>query len=140
MSPRVDNLPTETQVRAALSDLLQQADDNGARPSVLALARRFSMSNTTFRRHFPELATEISTIRSTPSDASPTGEPNRYDKLVARNAKLKRRNRELTDYLALAAAHVQKITLENQRLRQGLEAAAGLTRLTDRIPSRRALQ
>lgn len=53
--------------------------------------------------------------------------PSRYDELVARNAKLKRRNRELNDHLTLAAAHIQRITLENQRLRQGLESATGVT-------------
>ncbi|MFE7400275.1 hypothetical protein [Streptomyces sp. NPDC057557] len=94
-------------------------------------------TRTTFRRHFPELATEISTIRLTPPRAPPAGEPSRYDKLVTRNAKLKRRNRELTDHLALATAHIQRITLENQRLRQKLEAATGVTCLADRIPSRR---
>ncbi|MFC9624898.1 hypothetical protein ACFTXM_34715 [Streptomyces sp. NPDC056930] len=69
-----------------------------------------AVTRTTFRRYFPELATEISTIRLTPPGAPPAGEPSRYDKLVTRNAKLKRRNRELTDHLALATAHIQRIT------------------------------
>jgi predicted nucleic acid-binding protein len=129
MTTRVD-IPREAQVRAALDEILKQAADSGTRPSVLALARRFSMSNTTFRRHFPELALEVSAMRSAPAMEATPDRPSRYDELVARNAKLKRRNRELNDHLTVAAAHIQRITLENQRLRQGLESATGVTRLT----------
>jgi hypothetical protein len=133
---RVD-APSEARVRAALEELRRRAGDNGSQPSVLALARKFGMSNTTFRRHFPDIAQEITAIRSTPTTPGVSSEPTRHDRLVARNAKLKRRNRELTETLALAACHIQRITLENQKLREQLEAARGVTRLTS-IPSRRS--
>jgi hypothetical protein len=41
-----------------------------------------------------------------------------------------------TETLTLAACHIQRITLENQKLREELEAATGVARLTP-IPSRR---
>ncbi|MEW2272829.1 hypothetical protein GTY41_43410 [Streptomyces sp. SID685] len=88
------------------------------------------MSNTTFRRHFPDIAQEIAAVRSAPPTPGAPSEPTRYDRLVARNAKLKRRNRELTETLTLAACHIQRITLENQKLRGELEAATGIARLT----------
>ncbi|MFE4873450.1 hypothetical protein [Streptomyces sp. NPDC056682] len=95
------------------------------------------MSNTTFRRHFPDIAQEVAALRSAPPTPGAPSEPTRYDRLVARNAKLKRRNRELIETLTLAACHIQRITLENQKLREELEAATGVARLTS-IPSRRS--
>jgi hypothetical protein len=136
MTRRVD-APSEARVRAALEELRQRAGDNGTQPSALALARKFGMSNTTFRRRFPDIAQEITALRATPTMPGAPDEPTRYDRLVARNAKLKRHNRELTETLTLAACHIQRITLENQKLREELEAATGVTRLPS-IPSRRS--
>ncbi|MBY8341049.1 hypothetical protein LXH13_37235 [Streptomyces spinosirectus] len=136
MTRRVD-APHESQVRAALDELRQRAGDNGTQPSVLALASKFGMSNTTFRRHFPDIAQEIAALRAAPPTPGAPSEPTRYDRLVARNAKLKRHNRELTETFTLAACHIQRITLENQKLREALEAATGVARLTP-LPSRRS--
>lgn len=49
---RCVDAPPEGRVRAALDELGQRAGDNRTQPSVLALASKFDMSNTTFhRRH-----------------------------------------------------------------------------------------
>jgi hypothetical protein len=49
---------------------------NGTRqPSVLPLAAKLELSNTTFRRHFPDLAKEISAIRSGPQPAATAEKP-----------------------------------------------------------------
>ncbi|MEU9471298.1 site-specific integrase [Streptomyces avermitilis] len=93
--------------------------------------------DTTFRRHFPDIAQKIAALRSAPPTPGAPSKPTRYDRRVARNAKLKRHNRELTETLTLAACHIQRITLENQKLREELEAAMGVARLTP-IPSRRS--
>ena len=102
MTRRID-LPSEPKVRAVLARLRQQATGSGRRLTVLALAREFGLSNSTFRRHFPDVARDIAEAsRSGPPAAStPTS---RYDMLITRNAKLKRRNRELHAQLTLAAA------------------------------------
>lgn len=47
MSRKID-LPAEAQVRAVLADMLAEAAAGGAKPSVLALARRLGLSNATF--------------------------------------------------------------------------------------------
>ncbi|WP_405876805.1 MULTISPECIES: hypothetical protein [unclassified Streptomyces] len=127
MTRRTD-LPSEARVRAALTRLRQTATDTGKRPTVLALAREFGLSNTTFRRHFPDIARDIAEAARTsaPEADTPTSH---YDQLVARNAKLKRRNKELIAHLTLAAARIQQVTLDNQRLKQQLEAATGVTRI-----------
>lgn len=106
----------------------QQTTGSGKRLTVLALAREFGLSNSTFRRHFPDVARDIAEAsRSGPPAAStPTS---RYDLLIARNAKLKRRNWELHAQLTLAAARIQQITLDNHGLRQQLEAVSGVSRI-----------
>jgi hypothetical protein len=45
-------------------------------------------------------------------------------------------NRELTQHLAIAAAEIMRLTLENTKLLTDLEAARGVTRL-DTAPSSR---
>lgn len=133
MTRRIDP-PSEARVRAALNRLRQQTARAGGRPTVLALAREFGLSNTTFRRHFPDIARDIAeAAQARPPATGPS--TSRYDLLVARNAKLKRRNRELTAHLTLAAARIQQVTLDNQRLRAQLEAATGVTRIA--FPGRR---
>ncbi|WP_394622410.1 hypothetical protein JNUCC0626_49630 (plasmid) [Lentzea sp. JNUCC 0626] len=115
-----------------LREQQDQAEQNGRRPSVLALARHFGLSNTTFRRHFPGIANEISAARTAPpSEDQPHG-ASRYDRLVERNAKLRRVNRDLSAHVRLAAAHIQRLALENARLTQQLEAASKVTRIDTR--------
>ncbi|BBC98578.1 hypothetical protein [Streptomyces griseofuscus] len=91
--------------------------------------KKFGMSNATFRRHFPDIAQEIAALRSARPTPGAPSEPTRYHRLVARNAKLKRRNREFTETLTLAACHIQRVTLENRKLRGELKAATGVARL-----------
>jgi hypothetical protein len=52
--------------------------------------------------------------------------------MVARNAKLRRENRRLREHLDLAVANLQRLTLQNHRQWQALEAAAQVTTLTPR--------
>ena len=56
MSRKID-LPDQAHVRAVLADMLAEAAAGGAKPSVLALARRLGLSNATFWRHFRDIAT-----------------------------------------------------------------------------------
>ncbi|MFD4955184.1 hypothetical protein [Streptomyces sp. NPDC058451] len=93
------------------------------------------MSNTTIRRRYPDLVQEISARRTASADEA-VREPSTQDTLIARNAKLRRRNRELTAALALATAQIQYVTLENARVRETLEAQEGVTQLSSRTRRR----
>jgi hypothetical protein len=86
------------------------------------------VSNTTFRRRFPDIARELAEHRASPA-STPAGAPSTHDKLIARNARLRRNNHELTAQLALATAQLQHLAIENARLRGALEEAAKVTRL-----------
>ena len=51
----------EADVRAALNALREDAAATGRRPSVLALAQRLGLPNTTLHRRFPAICTELAT-------------------------------------------------------------------------------
>ncbi|MGJ5832036.1 hypothetical protein [Streptomyces ossamyceticus] len=123
-------IPTETRARQVTDQYLNDCRTNGKRPSVLALAAKLGLSNTTFRRHFPQLTQQITAFRSHPaSSADHDARPSPYDVLTARNAKLRRANRALTDNLHYAAAHIQRLALDNARLRQALETSHNITHI-----------
>jgi len=124
------DIPAETQVRRVLDAYLAECHDNGKRPSVLALAGKLGMSNTTFRRHFPQHAKEVSEARSRPEHPDEAdAQPSPYDVLAARNARLRRVNRMLTGNLKLAAAQIQRLGMENARLREALETSSNVSRI-----------
>jgi hypothetical protein len=127
---RPADIPAEARVRQVLDQYLSQCHDNGKRPSVLGLAARIGLNNTTLRRHFPQHVKEISQVRSRcePSADAETP-PGRYEALVARNARLRRANQALTGNLKLAAAQIQHLGVENTRLRQALEASSNVSRI-----------
>ena len=58
--------------------------------------------------------------------------PSTHDRLIARNAKLRRRNQELASDLALATAQLQHLALTNKTLREALEAQTKVSHIDDR--------
>ena len=127
---RPADIPAEARVHRVLDQYLAECLDNGKRPSVLALAARLGMSNTTLRRNFPQQTKEISEARSSPeAQAGSQTRPGPYEVLVARNARLRRANHTLTGNLKLAAAQIQRLGIENARLREALEASRNITRI-----------
>lgn len=72
----------------------------------------------------------IAQARTAPTDSTAaSGQPSAFDRLAARNAKLKRANRLQADQLKLAAAHLQRLAVENARLREIADDRAGVTRI-----------
>lgn len=126
---RPAEIPAAHAVDRALERYLGECRDNGRRPSVLALAATLGMSNTTFRRHFPVQARKIAGLRREPETGPRTetdNGPSPFEQLTARNARLRRANRVLTQNLHLAAAQVQRLSLDNARLRGELQGRASV--------------
>jgi len=93
-------------VRAEEVDPLQA---DRARPTVVSLARRLGLANTTLWRHFPDIANQIRENARTPSPASPTSAAAlRMAELERRYAEAVRDNRNLRDNLDLAVANIQR--------------------------------
>lgn len=125
-------LITESHVRAALTQLQGEADTSGRAPSVLALARRVGLPNTTLRRRFPELCAHVTAAMRRPT--GPDDDGSTFDKLQKENTRLRRDNRDLTENLELAIANIQRLSIDNHALRQAVEAAHHVTRLPGRAP------
>jgi hypothetical protein len=129
-------MPSEDTVLKAVQEVTDQAAELGRRPSVLAVARRVGLSNTTFRRNFPEIARQLGEARRNGTAATAgAGDDQRRLSLQECNATLRRHNTELTEHLELATANIMRLTLENKRLREDLQAATKVTRIDQ--PSRR---
>jgi hypothetical protein len=129
MTRRVPDLP-EALVRKHLQEALESCRETNTAPSVLMLARRLGLTNTTFRRRYPEIAREIADHRAVPTTLR--SGPTEHDRLVARNAKLRRRNRELNTQLALAAAQIQHLALRVAKMQDALEIQARVSPIADR--------
>jgi hypothetical protein len=123
-------LPSEAQVRQALTELAAQP--GAGQPTVLALAQSLGLANGTFWRHFPEIARDVADQRRTAArldratsaqNLSDNGNP------PSELTRLRRNNRELTDQIEVAIAHLQRLTLENHALREELEHSRKITRL-----------
>jgi hypothetical protein len=117
-------------VQSALSQLRAEADTTGRPPSVLALARRLGLPNTTLRRHFPDICAELATAATPSPPEAPGNRESTYHHLTHEVARLRCDNRNLTDNLELAIANIQRLTLEAHRLRLSLETARKVRRLT----------
>lgn len=130
MTRRAD-LPAHDDVLRVVAELTEAA---GKPPTVLAVAGRLGLSNTTFRRRFPEVAADLQQRRRRAGRAAADAEVTRFELLKAENVRLRRNNHELTEHLDLAVAVIQRQALEKQQLLQQLEAA---TRVTSIDPSRR---
>ncbi|MFI8341958.1 hypothetical protein ACIF8W_18100 [Streptomyces sp. NPDC085639] len=77
-------LPSRTDVHSTIDSL---TSETGRRPSVLALATRLGLANSTFRRNYPDICAELAAIARTPSG---TTAADAYSKGQATNARLRR--------------------------------------------------
>jgi hypothetical protein len=119
-------LPTAADVEQARTAILAEAAA-GRRPSVVALARRLGLTNATFWRHLPDIARQVANQRRTL--AARTIAPAASAGREAQLASLRRTNRNLTENLALAAANIQRLSLENEALRRELGATRNVMQL-----------
>lgn len=130
MTRRV-TLPTDEQVRTALRQLLDESANTGTRATVVELARRVGLTNPTFWRHFPAMASELRTSAPAATSADTPADTSRA--LQNDHARLRRTNAALSEDLTAALACIQRLTLENRSLRTQLEESAkvvGLPRKT----------
>jgi hypothetical protein len=122
-------LPSATEVQEALTEL--SAHPGSSQPTVLALARHLGLANSTFWRHFPDIARGVAENRraARADQAASAHEQPGDDTPAIENARLRRRNLELADQIEVAIAHLQRLTLENHALREELERSKAITRL-----------
>lgn len=121
--------PDEARVRETLAQMRAEADAGTTRVSVLGLARRLGISNATFWRNYREIATEIRQAPETSGKPTRASKPGNEAKLAGQNASLRRERDALAGQLEAALAHLRRLTTDNARLREELEAARAITHL-----------
>ena len=128
-------MPSQQAVHEALSSLRAEAETSGRHPSVLALATRVGLPNTTFRRRYPDICAELTPApRRATSTVQTTATT--YETLAHAHARLRQDHHDLSEHLELAIANIQRLSLDNHALREALEAARNVTRLPDRSDRR----
>jgi hypothetical protein len=108
-------LPTDGDVRSALDALRVEAETRTGRPpTVVALARRVGLANTTFRRSFPSMVAEIihAPEGDRKRDVGQRGSTT-LQRLTEQNTRLRLANRDLAEELTLAMANIQRLSLGN---------------------------
>ncbi|MFF1613449.1 hypothetical protein ACFVYA_37255 [Amycolatopsis sp. NPDC058278] len=131
---RHTGLPTVEDVRAALASLHADVETTRA-PTVLALAQRVGLANTTFRRNFPAIVVQMKGSSTTTHDARPAdGGSSTGDSLAQQNTRLRHDNRELSEHLALATAEIQRLSLQFHGLRGELAAPRNVSAIRPRRP------
>jgi hypothetical protein len=131
---RHTGLPTVEDVHAALAALHADAETARA-PTVLALAQRVGLANTTFRRNFPAIVAQMKSSSTTHHDPrTADGGGNTVDGLAQQNARLRHHNRDLSEHLALATAEIQRLSIEAQGLRGELAALRNVSTIRPRRP------
>ncbi|MGH3966294.1 MAG: hypothetical protein ACRDZO_27295 [Egibacteraceae bacterium] len=129
---RQTDLPSTDNVHTAIKHL---SEATGKPPTVLALARHLGLANTTFRRHFPDIAAQLHHQRTQPEPSAEPDDVSRFEQLKRQNNELLRDKHELAEHLDLALANIQRLSLENHQLRQHLEALAKVRRLSEPFPT-----
>ena len=123
---------TEQDARAACLQLQHEAETTGRQAGVLALSRHLGLANTTLRRRFPDICAEVAVRRAQPALPAGALDTTGYETLEKDVARLRRDNQDLTENLEMAIANIQRLTIENHRLRQALEEAHKVARLPTR--------
>jgi hypothetical protein len=128
MTRQID-LPAEEHVRAVMARMLADADAGGARPTVLALARKLGLTNATFWRHYHDIAAEVRRHGAQVQQAIPAPDhnPGQASELASQNAALRRERDHLASQLEAALSHLRRLTTDNAELRAQLETARVIT-------------
>lgn len=136
MSRRLE-LPTPEALRLRVDELRRTTS---TRLTVVAVARDLGISNASLWRHFPDIADEIVVrnraarlVKATPADMPPDAPRDEISSAPGTSGDKKRETvASLKAQLQVAAESVQRLTLENQRLRTHLEQLGSIASIPKR--------
>jgi DNA-binding transcriptional ArsR family regulator len=123
-----DALPTDGEVRAAITHLLEQAVADNGRPTATALAAHLGISRPALYRHFRPLVDQLLTAASTHEEPRRRRIRDRDGEI----AKLRREKEDLRRHVELYEEAIRQLTIENDRLKRQLEKQARVTRIDSR--------
>ena len=117
------DIPSEAHVRQTLATISAA----GRRPTAAGTARELGLSNTTFWRHFRDIALELRAAPE-PGSTAAAAVPAPRD----HETRLRRERDELAEQLSTALAHLRRLTIDNEQLRHQLEDARKVTNINAR--------
>src|SRR6266545_2293223 len=107
-------LPTDAEVRAAITYLLEQANAGDGRPTATALAARVGISRPALYRRYRHLVDELLSAAVQPEQTRRRRVHDHQQKLV----KLRQRNEDLRRHVEAYEEVIRQLTIDNLRLRQ----------------------
>lgn len=121
-------LPTNSQVKQAMDEVLAEAARTGRAATVTAVERRLGLRHATFYRHYRPLITDYFRPKSQVSTSPTTTEAAEEtdDKTMKR---LRQENTELRKLVNIYAETIRQLTLRTDHLEKALETQAGVTPL-----------
>lgn len=129
MTRRV-KLPTIEQVQTAIQELSGHESDSPL--TVRRLAQHVGLANSTFWRHFPEIAQSVADKRRQRTRTGTAPRPADQERRDETEARLRERVSELASLVAASAAQVQRLTLENRVLRERLQTESSIVHIRER--------
>lgn len=125
-------LPTDTQVKQTMDDVLAEAARTGCAATVTAVERRLGLRHATFYRHYQPLITDYfrpkAQVGSQP--AAMTAAEEETDSGIMK--RLRKENTELRKLVSIYAETIRQLTIDKTALESQVQALSGVTRLQPR--------
>jgi hypothetical protein len=126
------DLPTDTQVKQAMDDVLAEAARTGRAATVTAVERRIGLRHATFYRHYQPLITDYFRPKAQTS-SQPTATTGTEEETNHKTMKrLRQENTELRKLMNIYAETTRQLTLRATEVEKALEAQTGVTPIRPR--------
>ncbi|MFE9604534.1 hypothetical protein [Streptomyces hokutonensis] len=124
-------LPTDTQVKQAMDDILAEAVRTGRTATVTAVERRLGLRHATFYRHYQPLITDYFRPKAQVGSQPTATAAGATDAETGRETmkRLRRENTELRKLVNIYAETIRQLTLRASEAEKALEAQAGVTQI-----------
>jgi hypothetical protein len=129
-------LPSETEVRTAMDQVLEQSAQTGRRPTIADVERRLGVAHATFCRHFTGLADTYFRPRAAGLRNKPAGGPGPTPESIQQAMqRLRQENTDLRKLVQLYAEQIRQLTVDRHDLTLQVEQLSGVTRIGVPRPS-----
>lgn len=125
----IRNAPDDEQVRAAMDQVLAEADSSGRRPTVTAVEERLGITHATFYRNYPDLIDWFKQQVAVLRDAAKPSRTTSGSDPAEIMARLRRENEDLRRLVKIYAESIRQLTVDNTALRTAVNDQAGITDL-----------
>ncbi|MEU2620211.1 hypothetical protein ABZ642_19120 [Streptomyces sp. NPDC007157] len=120
-------LPTEEQVRSAMTAELAESEASGRRAAVINVEKQLGITHATFYRNYPDLIEWFKAqLVARRQEAVTEKDTNKREDDLAR---LRRENTDLRKQVRIYAEAIRQLTLDKAELEDRVQALEGVTSL-----------